>query len=504
MLDHPQWSETDARATQASWRNCPETLRYALASVYTQGAGFRRRLIRKAIDPIAAPPFEVGLDPRPIVQLAWTVEQGERYHRIICSSLVSLTILGWLFQADPALFIVLFGLAALTCGIHGSRSATALRAFTRNSFNLTVADKYVQQTPFEELSYCISSPDQNVIVHKDFDPFKSLGVAFGKWSFTVDVSRPANFYGDNSPPKSVSASEIETIIRNEISNSEFGTITTRRIITVRGEDAFALPMKHRTKRRFGSTLEAARQSYREDGGENVLSQPVVSLRDSDIQEISTRSNLARSYTLFHDIRWGGELILSHVVRTQKKGHIFYIEASRFVLTPLAADFKSIDKKTLNDHAAILFFRSAAVSPLLSLLATYEFLAYHFGTKRSAKARANDYLHSLKDNPIYNYGADESTRREMMDEKFDHFSQKADLDFSVKAFDQTIVDLICRYMEERGVDVSDLRNKMMTIYNSGIMVQGGDVTAQAMAVGQGANAQSAPVAKNPLNLRAQTL
>jgi hypothetical protein len=77
-----------------------------------------------------------------------------------------------------------------------------------------------------------------------------------------------------------------------------------------------------------------------------------------------------------------------------------------------------------------------------------------------------------------------------------------LDFAVKAFDQTIVELIYSYMEDHGVDVSDLRNKAMTIYNSGIMVQGGDVTAQAMAVGQGSAAQINPVAKNPLNTNRQ--
>jgi hypothetical protein len=114
-----------------------------------------------------------------------------------------------------------------------------------------------------------------------------------------------------------------------------------------------------------------------------------------------------------------------------------------------------------------------------------------------------YLKSLETSPVFNYGADESTRRNMMDEKFEHFSQKADLDFAIKAFDQTIVELIYRYMQSHGVDVSDLRNKVMTIYNSGIMVQGGDVTAQAMAVGQGATAQANTASKNPLHTQRQT-
>ena len=317
------------------------------------------------------------------------------------------------------------------------------------------------------------------------------------------MSRAADTPSGKASLKPVSASEIEAKIRQEIVHSDFGEIIARDIIAVRGEDAFVLPMKVRTEPRFGSTLDSIRQVYRADGTEPVLKQPNVFLTNEEVRSVlGAHPNLVRSYMLFHDVRWAGELIITHVVRTRKQGPIFYIEASRFILSPLAADNKSIDKRTLKDDFVGSIVGSAIISPLLALFATYELVAYYLGTKRSPKRIATAYIQSLKENPIYNFGADESIRREMMDDKFDHYSQKADLDFAIKAFDQTIVEMIYRYMEERGVDVSDLRNKVMTIYNSGIMVQGGDVTAQAMAVGQGANAQS-NVAKNPLNTKAQS-
>lgn len=502
MLDQPQWSsETHVASSQVTWRNCPETLRFALAAVHTRGAGFRRSLIRKALNPIAAPPFEVGLDPRPVVHLAWMVEEREKLYRVVCGALVGVAVAAQLFGAPSIFVLIVFGLAALTCGIHGSRSNASLREFSKTTFNFGIANRYANQIPLQDLGNCISTPDQRVIVHKDFDPFKSLGTAYGRWSFTVDVGRPVDSPGGKAPPKPVSASEIEALIKQEISQNQFGAISARDIISVRGEDATILPMKVRTEVRFGSTLESLRRVYRTEGEEPICKQPNVFLTDGEINQIRGEyPDLARTYMLFHDIRWGGELILTHVVRTCKRGQIFYIEASRFVLSPLSADNKSIDRKTLKDDRVGSFIGSALLSPFLALLATYDLLA-NFAATRSIRKLTTAYFQSLKDNPIYNYGADDSIRREMMDEKFDHYSQKADLDFAVKAFDQTIVELIYRYMEERGVDVSDLRNKVMTIYNSGIMVQGGDVTAQAMAVGQGASAQSNPVAKNPLNTRA---
>jgi hypothetical protein len=196
--------------------------------------------------------------------------------------------------------------------------------------------------------------------------------------------------------------------------------------------------------------------------------------------------------MFHDIRWDGGLILTHIVRTVLKGKIFYIETSRFVLAPPSKGFKGVDTTNLDNKKLSTkigeFFGVAIVSPFVVIAETYNLLA--FATlSRSINKIKKEYLESLQTNPMFNYGAADSTRREMTDAKFDHYSQKADLDFAVKAFDQTIVELVYKYMEDHGVDVSDLRNKVMTIYNSGIMVQGGDVTAQAMAVGQGATAQS---------------
>ncbi len=483
MLSQVDPLASDVESKQVAWRSCPEVLRIALSAVYTRGASFRRQLMKKALDPVAAPPFEIGLDPRPVVYLAAQVEKNETGHRITCGSLLVLPIFGLLFGLPSTFFILVFVVAALLCGIHYSLTQSSLDRFSKAKFSLKTADELLNEWHPKALDFGIGAVAQRTLVYKDFDPFRFAGLPIGKWSFTVDVGKAAQTASGKAELTTVSALELESTIKRKILQSGFGAIVLREVLAVRGEDALILPMV----------------SHEPD-----IKQPNVLLNDNEVRQLCSKyPNLCRSYLLFHDIRWDGELILTHAVRTSLQGRIFYIETSKFALTPPSKDFKIIDRKRFQNKLGTqiaLFIGCAIASPLLVVAETFNLLA-GFAVWGSTSRSKKEYLSSLENDPIYNYGANESTRRQIMDDKFDHFSQKADLDFAVKAFDQTIVELIYDYMEEHGVDVSDLRSKVMTIYNSGILVQGGDVTAQAMAVGQGSTAQANTVPKNPLSKKA---
>lgn len=447
-------------------------MRLALAGVHSRGAAFRRQLLLKAMNPIAAPPLEIGLDPRPMVYLASEVETKERAHRLLCAIVLALTVLAFLLGMPETIFVLLFLVAGIAVGKRHADRQSKLGEYSRSKFNLDRATQLLNAAHDSKLDVGIGPCDQRVLVFKDFDPFKFAGVPVGKWSFTVDVERPAQSASGAAEIHPVSCEEIEGAIKRELPGSGFGDLLVREIIATRGEDAFILPMVSH---------------------EANINQPNVSLDGVAVSALAEKHpNLVRSYIMFHDIRWDGGLILTHIVRTVLKGKIFYIETSRFVLAPPSKGFKGVDTTNLDNKKLSTkigeFFGVAIVSPFVVIAETYNLLA--FATlSRSINKIKKEYLESLQTNPMFNYGAADSTRREMTDAKFDHYSQKADLDFAVKAFDQTIVELVYKYMEDHGVDVSDLRNKVMTIYNSGIMVQGGDVTAQAMAVGQGATAQS---------------
>jgi len=47
--------------------------------------------------------------------------------------------------------------------------------------------------------------------------------------------------------------------------------------------------------------------------------------------------------------------------------------------------------------------------------------------------------------------------------------------------------LVEFLDDHNIDTSDLKERQTTILNSGVIVQGGDVNAESLAVGPGAEA-----------------
>ena len=91
------------------------------------------------------------------------------------------------------------------------------------------------------------------------------------------------------------------------------------------------------------------------------------------------------------------------------------------------------------------------------------------------------------NPLFDFGAKESLRSRMTAPKYINYFQKMDSSRNLKVMEQQILDAIVDVLDEHGVDTSEIKERKSTILNNGILVQHGDVTAQAIAVGSRARA-----------------
>lgn len=481
MLDRGKVS-INSNSSALAWPSCFEFTRLVLAGVYSRGAAFRRSLLVKAMDPIHAPPLEIGFDPRTAIHLAWKVERERLGYRAVCALIllayvVALSLRLFLDSSEAGLdglTVVLFGIfavGAVWTMRHSARERGSLEQLTRENFSLEMAASLLEVPHDRRLDVGVGGSQQRVLVYKDFEPFKCAGAAIGRWSFTVDVGKAAHVASGISGLIPISLPQINELIAQELPQSGFGDMITRRIAALRGTDAWTLP--------YLSHNDWAKQ-------------PTVALNETTLADIvAMHPDVVREYLMFHDVRWDGELILTHAIKTTHRGRIFYIEASRFLLTPPFKEFRTVDTTNFHDRRLKTkishFVGEAMASPFVVLGEVYNLIAFFAALGHSTRSLKREYRDSVEANPRFDYGATDSIRREVMDEKFEHYFQKTDLDFGIKAFDQCIVELVCGYMEDHGVDVSDLRKKAMAIYNSGIMVQGGDVTAQAMAVGQNASA-----------------
>ncbi|MBF0608213.1 MAG: hypothetical protein HQL61_11775 [Magnetococcales bacterium] len=65
----------------------------------------------------------------------------------------------------------------------------------------------------------------------------------------------------------------------------------------------------------------------------------------------------------------------------------------------------------------------------------------------------------------------------------------DKEMYVKVLEREIIDSIADFLDKHNIDTSDFKDKATAIVNNGIFVQGGNIQANAIAVGAKAKAKA---------------
>ena len=94
---------------------------------------------------------------------------------------------------------------------------------------------------------------------------------------------------------------------------------------------------------------------------------------------------------------------------------------------------------------------------------------------------------IEENRAFNYGAVTSIRETAADKSYRRYFQKLDKEMYSKLLERTLLDTITDFLDERNIDTSDLKERKTTILNSGVIVSGGSIEAENLAVGRRAKA-----------------
>jgi hypothetical protein len=173
-----------------------------------------------------------------------------------------------------------------------------------------------------------------------------------------------------------------------------------------------------------------------------------------------------------------------------RGSSLFIEINRFLLTPLSADYRQADMTTQPRVAewVALVLKSAVMGPLYAIGSVFVLLGrFNEGVTKLFRAKERARRREIECNPLFNYGAESSLRNTFSSDSFSHYFQKLDGDFYTKVLEHQILDGIVEFLDEHNIDTSEIRERRTTILNSGVIVQGGDVKAESLAVGAGATA-----------------
>lgn len=336
-------------------------------------------------------------------------------------------------------------------------------------FKTIVVNHHLRQKLVVYEESCEIPSSNNVVVFGGFSPFAGYGLDLDGWSFTIDAKKPKEIgtptfsFGQVELLDHVSKALHKNIMRGTIDDKLF--VNGRRI---RNNKIFL---------------------------QNIKASPTTSVDASVVAErIGFPDQDARHYRTVSVPIADGQVFLTYFLRSTMLGDSLFIESRCFILPPIKQEFS--DLVHLPTWRGFRYYVRVFVSKLIaspiSWLAGPIQAVVLLGRAQTAIAHAlfghpEDKL-KVQDE-TYNYGNVGSLRESFSVNTFHTYFQMLDKDMTVKTCQHVIVNSIVDFLDAHGIDTGDIKERRTQIFNSGVIVSGGTVTAQQLAVGSGASVAS---------------
>jgi len=314
----------------------------------------------------------------------------------------------------------------------------------------------------------ISSPD-NVVVFGGFSPFAGYGFDLDGWSFTIDARKPKD---DGATP--VLFEQVELL--NHISEALRKNI----VQGVIDDKLFVNGGRIRSNQLFLSNIKASPTTC---VGADVLEEK-IGAPDQD----------ARHYRAVSIPLAEGQIFLTYFLRSTMLGGNLFIEARCFLLPPIKPELT--DLVHLPTWCGLRYylgiFLAKLVASPISWLAGPIHAFSQLGRVQTMIAHAlfghpEDKLKARDE--TYNYGNVTSLRESFSSKTYQTYFQMLDKDMAAKTCQHIIINSIVDFLDTKGIATDEIKERRTQIFNSGVIVSGGTVTAQQLAVGSGASVKS---------------
>jgi hypothetical protein len=309
---------------------------------------------------------------------------------------------------------------------------------------------------------------KNAVVYNSYSPFVVSGVDIGGWSFSVNIQRPKDNLGPKEDIKNFDIFSLYEYVTNGINEMNIPDLQISDKIYVNG-----------------SRIRDNKQFL-----ENAFSRPIGNLAKDDLKKfIGCSANDIRHYKEIQIIDWEGELIVTIFLRFVKTSHSLFIESTYFLVPPLKEDFHKLDeidpKLSLQLFRETLF-KTLIATPFVWITSPFTILYYlyrpilQWQTRRTTRKL-------IRHNPAFNYGASVSVRDLASSSHYRIYFQRLDKDMHVKTVERHLLDLIVAFLDKQNIDTSDLRARQTAILNNGVIMTGGTIETENLAVGDRARA-----------------
>lgn len=351
---------------------------------------------------------------------------------------------------------------------------TLLSQLTRAAFSPEAAPPLPadQEWLSDRLTALEETERGNVTIYDGFTPFIGHGSLVSTWSFALPSLR------------SDSDSDAETVV--PLDTVELVAHVRDRLAGV-GAEPDELPGLLLTERAFvsgiGLTMHPALLPERDQA-------PRQHLSGEDLDRLAAGPHgSARHYLCAHVPSWGGEVVASTFLHFSTDGRLLYLQCDRTALGPLWQQYHGVDRiSPLLTAGAIGRLLARAASGVSSAVPRAPVRVVRDLTFRWRWNRHRTIERAIAQQDLgYSYGARFSVREEATDANYHNYFQKTDATKHLKLIERHVLAALLDFLDERGVDTTEFRNRQMMILNQGIIQTGGVSNVGNQAVGNEATA-----------------
>lgn len=459
VLDAAVDATTKSEATR--WT---ETTRLLCAAAYTNGT-FAQEVVEEILEEehraVDIPP---GVDAGPVIRHCLAaLGQKTLRDRILAADVLATVVLTLVTRSG--LFLVLGFLLAWGTVAYDLWSATfrvVTKRLNKSTFDPDEAPPVANAEHARRAEELAERQAGNVTVYSGFLPFAGSGFDLGGWSFVIDLRKGKDHGGTRLPPRPVEPMDLYAGVERELGALGMSNLTIEDRAFVNGTDVRGDPalLASPTDRPASSVDDAAMQQF-----------------------VIAPTHRVRHYKCIRVIDWRGELVLSLFLRFGVANGRLFCELSRFLLAPLKPEMHLSDGMPSEpefEDVVSLVGKSLAATPALSLRSLSVVMRPFRGHRESAKL-----LKRIKRDAFFDYGAATTVLDRARSSNYSRYFQLLDKQMYDKMLERTILDAIIDVLDMHNVDTEELVERRSTIINNGIMVPGGTVTAENIAVGASA-------------------
>jgi hypothetical protein len=452
-----------------------DATRYMCAAVHSN-SWLRERIVHDVVnETFKAPPRSPDIDLVTVVLHALAA----RRRQAVCDLLLTVLLLVGLYvlllpaNAFVPAEVAAVGMAWLICfisriGALYGRIAKSLRPHNE-SLDALPKLRGPLRTRISSLQQALQG---NVTIYGGYSPFFGSGGTTKSWSFPLDRLRAA----DGKVAQQFNAQEIHDFVVHEVRAVGLPRVSVEDRVFVDGRDIVG-------DSRFI---------------QHSLSPPLLQLPPEMVRSLRIRpEDKVRPYACFYVRGWGGQLVSSTYLRFVVTRRHLFVEATSWLLPPIIEKYQKIDHAASRPRSTEMV-RIGAVQILLTplrLVAAPWLLLYFMARPWQQFWRTWSHQREITRERSFNYGTVFSPRQAVADPKFQRYFQELDSDQYNKIIEKNILQSLVEFLDDHGIDTTELVERQTTILNNGVYVTGGGtVNAENLAAGNKAKATTQPTTK----------